>query len=407
MDSETHLRPSYPVSGNESNPETVIRLPPNVSVAGQVGTTGRQGREPDASNTVVGNTHGTTGRRERKRRNTTSGKFVRVPNAYGRYPFSALALDYLSALRDHRAALTLEQLRRDLLTINEDVRTLFEQRKLSTTNPMNLSVDDIGALLGFWRTRRKRGKGDTDGTLSATSQVHLFRALKGFLAFCGNGAVGQLKMRPQFRIPKTTPRPPQTLSHKQLEAIRIASEGYDGWWGAVARFIVRFCPATGLRPKELRLQELPCIDLGNQTILVCHPKGEGSWAEPHTETAPIAGDGVLALRDFLDEREKFLAGETHEALIPFRRADGKFGYWSEGMMRKLKGQIEKRAKVKFHLKTFRATFGQMAIDANAPLDAVSVSMRHRTTQTTERFYARKGTKQAHAEVIAALAVHGG
>ena len=395
-----------PTSRNETNPETVIRLPLNVFPAGQVGTTGRQGRRPDASNTVVGNTHGTTGRRERKRRNPY-GKFVRVPNANGRYPFSALAKDYLSALQDHRAALTVEQLRRDLLTINEDVRTLFAHQKLSTTNPSRMTVDDIGALLGFWRTRRKRGKGDTDGTLSATSQVHLFRAMKGFLAFCGNGAVGQLKMRPQFRIPKTTPRLPQTLSQKQLEAIRIAVEGYDGWWGSVARFIVRFCPATRLRPKELRLQELPCIDLANQTILVCHPKGEGSWSEPHTETAPIAGDGLLALRDFLDERERFLAGETHEALIPFRRADGKFGYWSEGMMRKLKGQIEKRAKVKFHLKTFRATFGQMAIDANAPLDAVSVSMRHRTTQTTERFYARKGTKQAHAEVIAALAVHGG
>src|SRR5205807_5794250 len=126
VDFETRQRPHPPASGNESTSETLIRPPPNFSPAGQVGTTGRQGREPDASNTVVGNTHGTIGRRERRRRNTTSGKFVRVPNAYGRYPFSALALDYLSALRDHRAALTLEQLRRDLLTINEDVRTLFE-----------------------------------------------------------------------------------------------------------------------------------------------------------------------------------------------------------------------------------------------------------------------------------------
>ena len=86
--------------------------------------------------------------------------------------------------------MTLEQLRRDLKTIGEDAGTLFEQDRVSTMNPMKMTVDDIGALLGYWRTHRKRGKGNTDGTLSTTSQVHLFRALKSFLLFCGNGSVG-------------------------------------------------------------------------------------------------------------------------------------------------------------------------------------------------------------------------
>ena len=179
-------------------------------------------------------------------------------------------------------------------------------------------------------------------------------------------------------------------------------EGYEGWWGEVAQFIVRFAPATGLRPKELRLQDLSCVDFENKEVLVCHPKGEGAWNEGHSETAPISDDGMLALRDFLDARERFLNGDEHEALIPFRHADGTIGYWSEGMLRKLKDRIERRSGVKFHLKTFRATFGQVALDQQAPLDAVSVSMRHRTTATTERYYARKQVKQAHAEVREAL-----
>ncbi len=324
-----------------------------------------------------------------------------MPNPHGRYPFSALSDDYLDALRDHRASVTLEQLRRDLNTINEDAKFLRERGRLSTTNPRAMTVDDIGNLLGYWRTRRKRGK-NKDGTLSGTSQVHLFRALKGFLAFCGNGAVGQLKTKPQYRLPRPSQKPPEALTPEQLKALRLAVEGYEGWWGDVARFIVRFAPATGLRPKELTLQDLTCVDFENKEVLVCHPKGEGAWNEGHSETAPISDDGMLALRDFLDARERFLKGDYHEALIPFRHADGGLGYWSEAMMRKLKAQIERRARLKFHLKTFRATFGQVAIDQQAPLDAVSVSMRHRTTATTERYYARKQVKQAHAEVREAL-----
>src|SRR5437773_8611883 len=81
--------------------------------------------EPNAAGLEPSGTPtGTAGRRERKRRDPVSGKYLRVPNTLGRYPFSALAKDYLSALQSHRAPLTLEQLRRDLLTIDEDVRTL-------------------------------------------------------------------------------------------------------------------------------------------------------------------------------------------------------------------------------------------------------------------------------------------
>ncbi len=49
-----------------------------------------------------------------------------------------------------------------------------------------------------------------------------------------------------------------------------------------------------------------------------------------------------------------------------------------------------------------SSWRKVAIDQHASLDAVSVSMRHRTTATTERYYARKQVKQADAEVREAL-----
>lgn len=324
-----------------------------------------------------------------------------MPHSLGRYPFPVAGKRYLEALHDHRAEATLGQLRRDLKIIGEDVQALHGQGRLSTTNPYKTTLDDLVTILGYWRTRPKRGK-NPEGPLDATTQANLWKNFRGLLEFCGNGAVGQLKTRPYVKLPRAIEKPIQTLSSKQLEALRVATESMQNWWGAVARFLVRFCPDSGLRPKEIRLQDLSCIEMESQLVLVCHPKGEGKWAAPHSEYAPYGEAGSLALRDFLLEREKFLNGEPHEALIPYRHEDGRLDYWQDTMMRKLKWQIEQASGVKFKIKTLRATFGQLAKDNGASIESVSRAMRHRSTKTTEKYYARVRPDIALNEVREAL-----
>ncbi len=116
----------------------------------------------------------------------------RRPRSMGRYPFVAAANAYLDILRPHRAPVTWEQLRRDLRTIDADLRELRASRRISTANPASMTVDDLAAVVGFWRTRPRRGKHAT-GTLDPTSQRHLYGALKGLLAFHGNAAVWRLE----------------------------------------------------------------------------------------------------------------------------------------------------------------------------------------------------------------------
>ncbi len=327
----------------------------------------------------------------------------RLPRSMGRFPFPVIADRYLEALKSHRAESTLRQLQWDLNAIKEDVRTLQEMGKVSTENPTTMTLDDISALIGYWRERPRRGPGRSQGKLDPTSQNHLFRALKGLLEFCGNGAITQLKTRPYVQIPKPVEKPIRTLSETELERLKMAAESMDGWHGVVARFLVAFCPETGLRPKEVRLQEFECVDLQNRVVLVCHPKGEGKYATPHAECAPIGEAAVQPLRDFLAEREAFLQGETHPALIPFRHADGRLDYWSAAMLGKVKSKLEKASGVKFQIRTFRATFGQRALDNGAGIEAVSRSLRHRGTRTTEKYYARVLPEKAWDEVRRALA----
>src|SRR2546428_147112 len=56
----------------------------------------------------------------------------RGPRSLGRYPFLTTSKAYLSDLKPFRAALTLEQLRRDLRTIERDLRALYEAREVRT-----------------------------------------------------------------------------------------------------------------------------------------------------------------------------------------------------------------------------------------------------------------------------------
>ena len=55
------------------------------------------------------------------------------------------------------------------------------------------------------------------------------------------------------------------------------------------------------------------------------------------------------------------------------------------------------------LKTFRATAGQIAKDRGASIEAVARALRHSTTKTTERYYARVQTEDAFAEWERAMA----
>lgn len=139
--------------------------------------------------------------------------------------------------------------------------------------------------------------------------------------------------------------------------------------------------------------------MGHGRVLVSHPKGEGAWAAP--DYAPLPQPARIALEDFLPERAAYLGGEPCEWLLPLRRYRGTeaTGPWSAAMLRKVKADLSRKSGVSFRgLKTFRATFAQAAKDAGAPIEAVSRALRHRTTKTTEAFYARIRADDAFREI---------
>ncbi len=117
----------------------------------------------------------------------------------------------------------------------------------------------------------------------------------------------------------------------------------------------------------------------------------------------MTDEAEQALRDFFVKRERFLDGRQHPALIPFEKGNGSLDYWPESSLRKLIADLRRASGVKVNLQEFRSTFGQWAIDGGARTESVSRAMRHRTTSTTERYYARVRPEPALDEVRRALA----
>ncbi len=308
-----------------------------------------------------------------------------------RTSFPASVSAYLDAMRPYMAEGTLTRKGRNLRVVYEDLKALGIRRA-----PAALAERDIEALLVRWRRRPSRyGSG-----LDPATQAKYLADLDGFLAWCGNPVIATMRRVPYVRFPRAVAKPIRVLDAQDLERLRAAAEGIEGFPGSVARFLVAFLPATGLRRKELRLAKLKDLDLARGRILVAHPKGEGSWAVP--DFAPVPGFVRPAVEDYLAERAVYLQGAECGWLVPYRRVSDDLGPWSDAMLGQLKGELAKRSGTDFSLKTFRATFAQLGIDGGARTEAVSRALRHHSTRTTETYYARIRADDPFHEIERAL-----
>jgi integrase len=221
--------------------------------------------------------------------------------------------------------------------------------------------------------------------------------LNNLLCFLNNSVIEMMRKKKHVRFPEEPKdKPIRVLSESELVRVRQAAEPLEGWRGCVARYLVSFMPATGLRAKEIRLARFEDLDLESWTIAVAHPKGERSWASEGHRTV-ILPSAEAAVQDFLRDRAALLNGRSSEWLIPAEWADGRLP-WSEACFRKIVSDLVEASGVRFSLKDFRSTFAQVAKDHGASIESVSRAMRHRSTKTTEAYYARISPKAAFKEL---------
>ena len=303
----------------------------------------------------------------------------------GRYPFLTATDAYLRFVRPYLAASTFAVRRRGLRYLARTFEDLGARGGVRTTNPARFGEAEIGALVAWMRERR----------LGLDYQAKLIVHLRALLTFIGNPILDRVKASKIVHLPNRAEKPIHVKDDAWYEDAMRRLDGISNWGATAIRFALAFYYHTGLRVKELRLARLCDLDTARWTLGIEHPKGEGAWASAGERIAifPSVRPHVL---DYLDARARRLRDiglepEAVEALIPNDRGD----YYSEAGWRRRRLKSFREAGIeRANFRLLRPTFAQRLKDRGAQIEAVSKALRHSSTATTERFYARIRTERA-------------
>jgi integrase len=264
----------------------------------------------------------------------------------------------------------------------KDIEALFDSGKIASPDPAKITPEDVKE---FYLMLKNRG-------LSQNGIAHEITALKSLCLFRGNNAVDVCRQKypiikgcmPTFRLP-TTP-------HSIFNDIINMGNRYEGDYEHLRDYAVVVCSyCAGMRPVEIQHARIENLNLKAGTIYVDVVKGQGSYGEPRP--IPIHPDGITILTRYVKVRnERYGPGG-----YLFRSNVNK--PLSTNMLRRYKNNVQIAVNHKFDFREGRRTFGQLLIDEGADVEDVSIIMGHRTSRTTENYYARRTQRSAITNVF--------
>jgi len=305
----------------------------------------------------------------------------------GRYPFVCAYRRYLKSSRARLGEGTIAERERKLHCLAKVVQQLNDAGKIGNPNPTLLTEGDVIEVFMALKQR---------GIKRSTLRKYL-QMLKAVCRECGNRVVEDMLADGKIKVGNDL-HEPFSLDQEELRDALVACRTVGGWRGEVCRFSITMLTFLRLRPGELRTASLRDLDTKRWTFLVANPKGKGTYGEMKRLPVPdVLRPYVL---EYLEVRGSMLANrgvKDAEPLIPAISRKG-VGVYCQQAFGRLKDEVMKEAGVRFKWKDFRPTGGQLALDAGVPIDQVSRSMRHASTQTTERYYCRARAEPAFARV---------
>lgn len=318
----------------------------------------------------------------------------RRPRSTGRYPFLAAVNDYMGAMEGVLAPSTWKERERRLRRMNKDLLQLEASKQITSANPEKMTDRDVLAYISALRSRGLKDNG----------MSHNVDALTAVLRWVGNGAADKARQRFSHHFPRKTQAMLDPMDDDERERVIKAAMQVDvkDWRRMEAYGLCVAAICSGLRPKEIRNATVLDLDLNNEVLHAEMVKGKNRYGEPRDSA--IHPDGIPFLRRYLAAREAKLRelGLRTDTLFPAIRSlkAGKPDVYSANSTTVLRGIVQGETGVTFNLQKTRRTWGQVALDDGVPLDAVSRMMGHKTSRTTETYYARKRNNKAVAEAKA-------
>jgi len=310
----------------------------------------------------------------------------------GRYPFVCAYRRYLKNARARLGESTIEERERKLHYLSKVVHQLNDTGKISTPNPTSFTEEDIIDIFLALKNRRTKGRAPKCSTLRKQMQL-----LKDVCLECKNRRVEEMLKDGRIRIGNDH-QEPFSLDREDLKTILKACKEVGGWKGEVCRFASAMLTFLRLRPGELQKASVRDLDARKWTFLIANPKGKGIYGE--VRRLPIPDVLKQFVLDYLRVRDEMLRSKgikNAEPLIPAISCKG-VNHYTQQAFGRLKNEVMEQAGIPFKWKDYRPTGGQLALDQGVPIDQVSRSMRHASTQTTERYYCRTRADSAFAHV---------
>lgn len=300
-----------------------------------------------------------------------------------RYPLMSFAIQYLDAARGKYAPTTRADLTRRYRRMAARLARLKQTGEVTTTSPQRLTPEDVKCYITC-RLDENRGEPCEDLQRDIIAMRHL-------CSYCGNHAVESCMDRYPFLQPRVKRFRLESLNQKEFSQIVTAMAAAPDDWNHVRGYaMVMLAICTGTRTREIQTTAVADLDTSAWELYIRHPKGEGTYGEPRIVPIPPICRAIVCR--YLQYRSGWAA--THRcdevpALFPAvgsQRADGGM---SPNHLRQAIQIVRKESGVTFDYRKLRRTFGQRYIDSNLDLESLSVLMGHRTTKTTELYYARR------------------
>ncbi len=307
-----------------------------------------------------------------------------------RYPFEEYANKFMSQMAGIYADETWVRRDRRFKRIARDLQVHFTKKKISTTSPLKMTVDDIKYHLTY---RRNLGYSTSEYAHEVSSLIQLFD-------FCKNMSLRSCLVQYPLLKPVSKNERLESMTEDEYDTIvSMASDSVGSTYERVRAYaMVSLFLGCGCRNKELRLSDINHLNTTTWILDIVHVKGEKSYG--HSRFVPVPPIFRTVIIDYLRQRKDNNPNGS-KALFPPSR--GSNDYLVGNSVRKILSLVTDETGVVFNARKCRRTFGQVYLDNGIKdgVEVVSVLMGHSTTKTTETFYARRRNDTA---VLSALSV---
>jgi len=288
------------------------------------------------------------------------------------------AAEYLDTVRGVRSDDSVRILERRYRRIDRDLRAEYDSGRISTTSPKKMTVEDVRIHLQY---RLSLG-------FTASEYKHELGAFISLFDYVGNPAVRSCiarypVLRPvssRDRLPVLTSSEYAAIRHSIGEAVESGDYRRIRSWALFSIIL-----ACGLRTKEVRLMPRTDVDVDQWLVTVRHPKGENTYGS--LRVVPVHPEFRAVIAAYLDMRDA-RHGTAGCFLMPLTNTGR--DHVTGNSLRDTLRLATLEAGIEADPHKLRRSFGQNLIDSGIDsIETVSVLMGHATTQTTEKYYARR------------------